>query len=72
MADKRKSCAADDINPVQHDPGQGPSLGADMERLSEVRLSGHEMRTSLDACEMPRLLEQLSERAAENNRMPTK
>ena len=43
MADKRKSCAADHINPVQHEPGQGPSLSADMERLSIVRLSGHEI-----------------------------
>ncbi len=43
MADKRKSRAADDINPVQHDPGQGPSLGADMER-APVRGSAQRSR----------------------------
>ena len=68
MADKRKSRAADDINPVQHDPGQGPSLGADMKRLPEVRLSGHEMADIIDGLRNAAgFSKQLSERAAENN-----
>ena len=68
MADKRKSRAADDINPVQHDPGQGPSLGADMKRLPEVRLSGHEIADITDGLRNAAdFSKHLSERAAENN-----
>ena len=68
MADKRKSRAADDINPVQHDPGQGLSLGADMERLSEVRPSSHEMADITDGLRNAAGFSKcLSERAAENN-----